>query len=273
MIKYRLIKTAAFGLCMSAFFTGAAFAQSGGGSEPSFTGQAIAGQTTPAQMSETDKALYDKQLEIDRYLFADHVKEIEEKGIKAVYTVVTDNCVEIGVAGLTDENANYLYELFGKENVKVVAAEEAQVYTTMVDPMAAPDAVDGQGAAVSGPKETNPIYTTQSAETTAAVDDSAPVSDGRVYKGNATSGTGSEEAAGDLENPDAIFYTTADGVAAPGQEAELVSTAVGAADAVKRGTESDDKGMNVPMTILAIAGGAAVIGGAVIISAKKKEER
>lgn len=273
MIKYRLIKVAAFGLCMSAFFTGAAFAQSGGGTETSFAGQAIEGQTTPAQMSEADKALYDKQLEIDRYLFADHVKEMEEKGIKVVYTVVSNDCVEIGVAGLTDENANYLYELFGKDNVKVVSAEEAQVYTTMVDPVDAPDTADGQGAAVSGPKETEQIYTIQSAETTATVDDSAPVSDGRVYKGSAAAGSGTEEVAGELENPEVIYYTTADGAAAPGQEAELVSTAVGAADAVKRGAEGDDKGINVPMTILAIAGGAAVIGGAVILSAKKKEER
>jgi hypothetical protein len=38
MIKKNLLKAFALGLCMSAIFTGTAFAQAGGGVSPSFSG-------------------------------------------------------------------------------------------------------------------------------------------------------------------------------------------------------------------------------------------
>lgn len=79
-------------------------------------------QTLPAK---NDDALANKQLEIDRYVFADHVKEIEKMGIVVTSTAVVGNVVEVGIKPYDVKSADYLYEIFGKDMVSVVAGEQA----------------------------------------------------------------------------------------------------------------------------------------------------
>lgn len=74
---------------------------------------------------QKDDALANKQLEIDRYVFADHIEEIEKMGIIITSTAVVGDVVEIGITPYDVKNADYLYELFGKELVSVVAGEQA----------------------------------------------------------------------------------------------------------------------------------------------------
>ena len=56
------------------------------------------------------------------------MKDIEEKGFTVSHTVPTEEYVEIGITPYTEENAQYLYSIFGKEQVKVVEGELAELY-------------------------------------------------------------------------------------------------------------------------------------------------
>lgn len=135
MIRRNLIKAFALGLCMSSFFAGAAYAQAGAGSTPSFGGVEVA----EAVEAVDDITLYKKQKEMDQYLFVDHVKDIEEKGFKVVYTGVAESYVEVGITPYSEKNAEFLYNIFGRGIVKVVDTEAA---ITLVDENQAPDAPD-----------------------------------------------------------------------------------------------------------------------------------
>lgn len=126
MIKRNLIKGFAIGLCMSAVFAGKAYAETGAG-----VSSASAGVE-----SVEDKELLEKQKELDQYLFFDHVRDIEKKNFKVIYTGVADDYVEVGITPYSDENAEYLYSIFGKDLVKIVSAEEAVALT---EPYVAPD--------------------------------------------------------------------------------------------------------------------------------------
>lgn len=66
-----------------------------------------------------------KQQEIDKYLFEEHTKEIEEKGLTITHTSPLEDYVEIGITPFNKDNENYLYEIFGKDNVKVVEGQQA----------------------------------------------------------------------------------------------------------------------------------------------------
>ncbi|HHW68025.1 MAG TPA: hypothetical protein GXX16_10045 [Epulopiscium sp.] len=72
--------------------------------------------------------ILNKQKEIDQYLFGDYMKDIEEKGFTVSHTVPTEEYVEIGITPYTEENAQYLYSIFGKEQVKVVEGELVELY-------------------------------------------------------------------------------------------------------------------------------------------------
>ena len=282
MLKRKLLKGFALGLCMSALFTGAAFASSTReGSSPSFEGK----------MDPGDAVLFDKQLEIDRFLFADHVEEIESKGIKVVYTGVAEDYVEIGVAGLTDETASYLYELFGKGIVKIVEAEEVTIMDTSKDAYTSDGAPEDPAYSTTVAPNTQ-TYTTEidpdgvavdmdlGGDINATMDEPVKSSDyaadeqgldGKVYKGSddaAVSNIAIQEAT-DLDNSEIIYHTTA--VENGLNEGEVKAVSVGADDVeeVKR-TVDDQTGLPLPVIILVIAGGAALIGGAIHISNKKK---
>lgn len=118
MIKGKIIKTFALGLCMSVLFTGVAYASSVGDSSPAYEGKTSAENTKLLEM----------QKEMDQYLFVKNVKEIEKLGFTVVYTGVADDYVEVGITPYTDENADYLYKIFGKDQVKIVGTDEVVLY-------------------------------------------------------------------------------------------------------------------------------------------------
>lgn len=83
--------------------------------------------TTQNEISTNDKVLLEKQSEIDKYVFEDHAKEIISKGIQITHTGQVNNYVEVGITPYTKENADYLYNIFGTDKVKIVEGVKAQL--------------------------------------------------------------------------------------------------------------------------------------------------
>ncbi len=77
-----------------------------------------------------DEAILNKQMEIDQYVFDQHKDEILAKGFKVTHTGPFENYIEIGIIPYNEENAEYLYNIFGRDIVKVV---EGKHITIMVD--------------------------------------------------------------------------------------------------------------------------------------------
>lgn len=88
-----------------------------------FAGVALADDGVTAQ------SMLDKQQQIDKYVFEDHAQDIADKGITITHTAPMDTYVEIGITPYTDENADYLYGIFGKDTVKVVEGVQAVLLT------------------------------------------------------------------------------------------------------------------------------------------------
>lgn len=161
MLKAKIRKVLILGTCFTLLSSGTAFA-SGGGIEP-----ATLPDQKPAEILITDgqpgDILYDlppdspnravsystqgqgdiddvileKQKEINSYLFEEHRGEIKEMGFQVTHTGSLADCVEIGITPYNEENANYLYEIFGEEGVRVVEGQQARLLTT------SEEAVDG----------------------------------------------------------------------------------------------------------------------------------
>ncbi len=79
---------------------------------------------------EIDEGILQQQREIDHYLFEDHAEEIKEKGFKVTHTGPSDDYIEIGITLYTEENAKYLYDIFGEENVRIIDGQQAEIYQT-----------------------------------------------------------------------------------------------------------------------------------------------
>jgi hypothetical protein len=75
--------------------------------------------------TDNTNTIIQKQQEIDKYLFEEHAKEIEEKGFTITHTSPLEGYVEIGITPFNKENTDYLYEIFGNDNVKVVEGQQA----------------------------------------------------------------------------------------------------------------------------------------------------
>lgn len=74
--------------------------------------------------------MLNKQREIDIYVFDSHKDEIAEKGFEVTHTAALDNYIEIGIMPYNEENAEYLYNIFGRDIVKVL---EGRKLTTIGD--------------------------------------------------------------------------------------------------------------------------------------------
>ncbi len=238
MIKKHLMKAVLLGLFISTLYTGSAYAMAV--STPSSVGTE---EVTPEL-----QALYDKQAEIDAILFKTHASDLEAKDIFVNYTGVTGDNIEIGIATYTDEKAAFIYELVGKDQVKVVEFDDSIMYasglptvegtgedgsTGAADPLVDPIPY-GDGIANSG---------ITSDETT-----SNDVNEEKVYKGG-------EE--------DGVMTITSDN--SETNESDVVKT-----------TSADSKdadAMSTPMIILIVAGAAVVIGGAVTVANKNKNKK
>lgn len=145
MFKLKLMKGILFGTCISLLSSGAAFAATKG-EAPTVQAAAVSAEdkgegqsgNSGGQDSRTDEGLLEKQKEIDQYVFTDNIDKLKEMGFEAVYTGQAEGYVEIGITPYKEEYADFLYEQFGKETVKVVEGEKAMLYTTMET--SAPDA-------------------------------------------------------------------------------------------------------------------------------------
>ena len=241
MIKGYLIKGFMLGLCMSALTTGAAFAQAveGSGSTPAYAGAE----------TEESKKLNAMQAEVDQILFADHLKEIEDKGILVNYTSVVDGKVEIGITPYSDENVKFLQELIGKEDITIVEFDQSVIYqTTVADPVA-PD------AAVEDQPTKEELYADKEGTAT---------DDGKVYKGD------DDKMEIQIESTDGATEEAIDNTSADlgGEKAQPVTTSANI-DEVKGGEEGS-KNISAPLMVLIIAGGAVLVGGVFLVSNKKK---
>ena len=81
------------------------------------------------QVRESD-SLMQKQNEIDQYVFEKNAKDFANKGITVTTTGVMGDYVEVGITPFNETNANYIYEIFGKDQVKVVAGLQAATLKT-----------------------------------------------------------------------------------------------------------------------------------------------
>lgn len=118
MVGLRFVKNFAVAICLTLFLTGAAFANAGVSPD---TPVSNSDQNVPQISAE----LLEKQREIDKYLFETHVKEISDKGIIVTHTGPIGDYVEIGITPYNEANAEFFYETFGREMVKVVEGQQA----------------------------------------------------------------------------------------------------------------------------------------------------
>lgn len=121
MFKKNLAMAIMLGLCMATLSTGSAFAMIA--EKPATRDE--------AQSPELD-ALYARQAEIDKILFEDNVKETEKLGFLVNYTGVVDDYIEVGISPYSDEFANFIYDLVGKDDVKVIEMDQSIMYASGV---------------------------------------------------------------------------------------------------------------------------------------------
>lgn len=255
MARAKLMKAILMGLCISAFTTGIAYAQSieGAGASAAYYGE----------VSAELQALIDRQAEVDKVLFKEELyKKLEEKGIKVFYTGINVDVIEIAIAPYSDENAAYLYDILGKEDIKVVAGEESILYAT-TEVMAPDIMLYDEGADMDVPVSDGDL-----AYYSEIVDgDLVEKRDVAAEEGDFTIQIESiPEEAAELEAADDVMYTTT----AVDSAEDIRTIAATGYDVVNADAESAEEGISTPVIVLAIAGGAALLGGAVIVSKKNK---
>ncbi len=87
------------------------------------------GAAEPADaVGMVNEDIYLRQLEADRYLFADHADEIAARGITVTHTAPTNEYVEIGIMPFSEENAEFIYQALGRDKIKVVEGIQAVAY-------------------------------------------------------------------------------------------------------------------------------------------------
>lgn len=89
------------------------------------------------EIAVVDEDLAKKQEEIDQIVFDKNSSEIEEKGFTVVSTGMVNKFVEVRIEPYNEENAEYLYNILGRDMVKVVDGEKATLTDSDAD---SPDA-------------------------------------------------------------------------------------------------------------------------------------
>lgn len=133
-----------FGVCLTVFSSAAAFAgtgaaeaatakvQAGVKAQPGegmmnimegSAGSGISGEVQPA--APVSEAMLKKQDEINKYLFEQHKDEIKQLGFTVTHTAPFENYVEIGITPYNETNAKALYNVFGRDMVKIVEGAQA----------------------------------------------------------------------------------------------------------------------------------------------------
>lgn len=139
MVKLKLVKAVILGLCIALLLPGVALAateleiqieEDKGGLERLDAPDAAVSDI------DIDEEILQKHREIDKYIFEDHAQELSEKDFNITRTGPFEDYVEIGITPYSEESANYLYEIFGKDLVKVVEDQQAELLNTATDSLA-----------------------------------------------------------------------------------------------------------------------------------------
>jgi len=164
MNNSRFLRTFIIGICVTVLSSGMVLAGEGGGQSPSYSGQtpmdkaedverqpdilidrndnspdaAVSSQdsepTLRSEPSRFDEEILQKHREIDQYLFEENPEEVKQKGFIVTHTGPIDNYVEIGITPFSEENADYLYDIFGTDMVRVVEGQQAELLSQTVAP-------------------------------------------------------------------------------------------------------------------------------------------
>lgn len=94
--------------------------------------------TIQIQQVNSGDELTARQNEIDQLLFEKHAKDLEEKGITVTHTGAVSDSVEIGIMPNTEKNAEYIYEILGKDKITLVDGEAYMLMATTGLPVDAP---------------------------------------------------------------------------------------------------------------------------------------
>ncbi len=231
MIKTKLMKVLFISACMLAFPSSAALAAE------------AEGQTTAAYAGtqEVDSKLYDKQVEIDEFLFGEGAKKIDSMGFQVTSTCVIDNYIQIGITPYSDANADYLYDTFGKDLIKVVEEEQATLYSPEIAYTQAPV------VSIADTADAAETDSSKAADSGVAVDASATTDNSVINDSKAEMEITSAEAANQsVTDPEAIMYAT--GTAATEEKSDAW----------------------LPVVLACIAGVAVIVGGTAIWIKKRK---
>ncbi|MFC5650371.1 hypothetical protein ACFPYJ_14775 [Paenibacillus solisilvae] len=106
-------------------------------------------QSSSVKISNTAAAedkLANKQAEIDAFISGAGHDELAEQGFTVTHTVVVGGSVEVGITPYDEKHANFLYQKFGRESVKVVEGAQAVTFEAAgaADAAAPSDAGNGQ---------------------------------------------------------------------------------------------------------------------------------
>lgn len=277
MIKNKLIRRFALGLCMTVLLVGAtnvgiAQAQSGGG---------ISSELSKAASSQ-ESILYEKQREMDQYLFIDNVEEITSMGFEVIYTGVAKDYVEVGITPYNEEFAAYIYDKFGMELVKVVDTEKIVFYEDAVENTSNIMPADYEKEAY----EVAPIMDMGDAPVSNKVEDEALIKEREQLKADEEEkltiqieSIDGDEPREEMD-PELIWQTgiVEDFPAADiSEDASIDDTHIRlvAADGnvkktVADNAETEEKGLPTASIIAIVASGVIIIGGAVYSSSRRK---
>lgn len=216
---------------------------------------ALASQTEDKNASSSvvqNTEITNKQIEIDQFLFDTGAKEIEKLGFQITSTLPVDNYVQIGITPYSDANAEFLYNKFGKDSIKVVEEDLSIPYSPEIAYTTAAGAggsVDPSTPVEKDAEAQDTPLTAESGMGTTSVDDSKAADGTLVDEAETVSAT---DLGGDS-------IPVAADKAANGEEMMAYTTGVDVKD-----TKSNKA---VPIAIASLVG-ILLVGGAIVIKRK-----
>lgn len=157
----KYLKILSLSLCITLSATGLAFAETNNTMESQITLETTdLNQSVSNESIVENKAIYDKQVEIDEVLFKANSSELEKRGIFVTHTFATEEFVEIGISPFSEENEDFIYGLLGKDLIKVVEGDTAVTLDGSLAADGSQAAPDAQAQAEPYKSETAKLQTT-----------------------------------------------------------------------------------------------------------------
>ena len=243
MIKKNLFKAVLLSVCIASSYTGSAFAMA---------------QVTPKATEELSpqlQALYTRQSEIDKLLFEENAKKIEELGFMVNSTSVVEDKIEISISPYDDKFADFVYDIVGRENVTVVEMDQSILYATgaVVDPAI---------------EEEKPVSDDQAGNT----DDQITTTD------KATASDDQSVSTGDTEDGEMQIQIESTDAVKEGETSGKIET-ISATDDVRTVSTEQESAANpensnsATAVVFAIAGGVVLLGGTAVMAGRRKTNK